>query len=109
MKYIEVKICLQPLGVDNGPAALSGHIPTVDSTVLPSEQVLHYLCILSSHLYDFVGGIHNCKNVSTTCAGRYWTRGPIQLHSECTYHYTTIGTSALVSLYFISTYIQLFR
>ena len=99
----------QPVQVDTGPAALSGRIPSVYTTILPSEQVPQYLYILFQQIYDFLDGRPRSINVSATCAGRYWTRGPIRPHSECIYHYTTIGTNALLSLYFISPYIPLFR
>ena len=99
----------QPVRADNGPAAPSGRIPSVYTTLLPLEQVPQYLYILFQQIYDFLDGTLRSINVSTTCAGRYWTRGPIWPHSECIYHYTTIGTNALVSLYFISPYIPLFR
>ena len=41
----------QPVRADTGPMAMSGHIPSVYATILPSEQVPEDLYTSFQHMY----------------------------------------------------------
>ena len=60
----------QPVRADTGPAALSGRIPSVYTTILPSEQMPYYLYILFHHIFHFLGRRLRSINVSATWVGR---------------------------------------